>query len=118
MAKISGNFSFNPNPVCKAGDVFDDFNLTQLIPHTKVCTKVAGLIFRNGNIMNCDLPADSVSICQSIYMSFCSHLHPEWVALGLPVCPTECEHVTEKYPFEDKSVVQYTAYQYEDKVVV
>jgi hypothetical protein len=48
---IKGNFSFNKSPKCNDGDVFDDFNLTQFVPHTKVCEGKKGLTFQNGNIV-------------------------------------------------------------------
>ena len=118
MATIRGNFSFNKAPKCNDGDTFDDYNLTQAVPDTPVCVGKKGLTFtKKGNKLNCKFPAGSTVEGNISKKSFCSHLHPEWVAHGLPVCVLECEHMVKKYEFDEGVVTKDTFRKYEDKVV-
>ena len=116
MATIHGNFSFNPNPKCKDGDTFDDYNMTQAVADTEVCVGKKNLTFtEKGNKTNCKFPAGTTVEGPIIRKSFCSHLHPEWVSKGLPVCVLECEHMVKKYEFDEGAVTKDTFRKYEDK---
>ncbi len=99
------------------GQTVDGWNLTQLQPHTAIGEGVSGLIFRNCNLLNCDVPADAVvESCLHVHKSFCSHLHPDWVAHGLPECVENCEHVadTDEITIDGETVTTNT---YADEVV-
>jgi len=113
-----GNFSFNPNPECENGDTFDNFNMTQLFPHTPVCSGKTGLILGNGNQLNCDFPGDTQGT-RPLHKSFCSHEHPEWIERGLPECPEDCEHelVDERDVVTVDGVEYILQRYYQDKVV-
>ena len=113
----SGNFSFNTEPECSDGDTFEDFNLSQLTPGTEICKGKENLTFKNGNLTNCTVPEGSTIIgCNESQISFCSHLHPEWIAKGLLECADECSHVDKKEELESGGKVIYTVYTYKDKL--
>jgi len=76
------------------GDTIDDSNFCQPVP-TLMFTEYQNLTFTRGNLLNVQLdPACGhvVDDCLWIEKSFCSHLHPELVANGLPECDTNCQH--------------------------
>lgn len=104
-------------PTFTNGQVVENWNLTQLQPHTAIGEGVTGLTFRNCNLLNCDVPADAV-IEGSLHChkSFCSHLHPAWIPHGLPKCVEVCEHVADidEVTIDGETVLFYT---YADEVV-
>ena len=104
-------------PTFTDGQTVENWNLTQLQPHTAIGAGVSGLTFRNCNLLNCDLPADA-EVVDSLHChkSFCSHLHPEWITHGLPECAEVCEHVADvdEVTIDGETVTFYT---YADKVV-
>lgn len=86
------NFSL-AQPPCEAGDTFEACNLTQLRPDTEICGGLSGLTFRRCNLVNCKPPPDAaIEECNTAQISFCSHLHPEWMDKGLPACAVDCQH--------------------------
>ncbi len=90
---MAGNARFR-QPPCEDGQEVREWNLTQLLPHTPIGAGVTGLRFVGCNLLNCEVPEDAEVVdCLTIQKSFCSHLHPEWVELGLPECGEDCEHV-------------------------
>jgi hypothetical protein len=116
-----GNFSFKttglPEPV---NGVVEGHNFLQGVPHTEIYAGQNGLTFRNCNLLNCDIPAGSVTdnCLYPVYNSFCSHLHGEWFAKGyVPECVAECEHMTHKDIITIDGVAVDTSYFYEDKAV-
>ena len=94
-----------------------DWNLTQLQPHTQICEGITRLKFQNCNLLNCDVPEDAVvESCLTCHKSFCSHLHPDWIAHGLPECAEVCDHVAETDEIEIDGAT-LTIYTYADEVV-
>ena len=84
------SYVFSP-PDCGSGASFRNCNLMQKLPHTKVFEFCADLVFRDCNLVNCDVPPDSiVERCLTIHRDFCFHLHPEW---DLPAEEEDCRHV-------------------------
>lgn len=90
------NYNLVPPVGIVEGDIFEDCNLMQKYPHTHICPGISGLIFRQCNLSNCDLPLDAViQDCGQVgrHKSRCSNLHPAW---GIePVCPVNCSHVVD-----------------------
>ena len=118
MTHINDNFSYK-SPPCFDGDVFDHCNLAQAIPHTPICVGKTGLIFRECNLSNCDVPVGSVvENCNVHQVSFCTHLHPEAIADGVTACSDNCEHVVSIDEIVVEGVVIDTVYTREDKIVV
>lgn len=114
---MGNNYSFQ-QPIAENNQVFENANFSQVLPHTVVCAGITGLVFRNCNLLNCDVPADAViESCLTVHKSFCSHLHPELIEKGLPECTTECQHMASKEPIEVDGVVIETIYTYEDLIV-
>ena len=115
-----GNYSFKivglPEPV---DGVVEGHNFTQAVPHTPIYTGYTGLTFRNCNLLNCDVPADSVvERCQRSQVSFCSFLHDSWLSNGYIVaCATNCTHLTVTDTVTIDGVAVDTNYTYEDKGV-
>ena len=86
------NFSFS-DPTCENGDTFERCNLSQLQPNTAICAGKTGLTFTHCNLVNCSVPGDAtVDHCNTVQVSRCKHLHPEWDALPDEV--NNCSHVT------------------------
>ena len=115
------NYSFPSNkslPNAEGGQVFEMYNFTQAKPHTKVFEGVTGLVFKNCNLLNCDLPDDAkVEDCLHIHKEFCANLHPEWSAY-LDAEPEDCSHVVDKDEVTVDGQVVDTIYYYEDKIVL
>lgn len=99
------------------GDVFDNCNIAQLNTHTEICFGKTGLTFQGCNLLNCDIPGDSIiDDCLTIHKSFCSHLHPNF---GLsPACAGDCSHVVDTDEIWIDDILVETVYHYEDTVVV
>ncbi|MBE3133995.1 MAG: hypothetical protein IMZ55_11015 [Acidobacteria bacterium] len=93
-----GNWSHRQPPL-KDGDVILDGNFSQLVPGTILCPGVRDVIVKEGNFVNCD-KTDCLARGWKIespggnwaQVERCSHVHPEWVERGLPVCAEDCEH--------------------------
>lgn len=87
-----GNWSFQ-DPRFQDGDVVYGGNFTQLFPDTEICVGVENVTVHGGNFVNCKVPAgwklQGGNWCQ---ISFCSHLRPDLIAHGLPVCQEDCSH--------------------------
>jgi hypothetical protein len=91
-----GNFSFI-DPKCNDGDVFENFNLTQKISGTAVCIGKKGLVFRNGNLVNCAVPSDArIENCNQSSVIF-------------PAEPTEKEMMEAKVALINEKVIEEQA---------
>ena len=114
------NYSFKttglPEPI---ENVVEGHNFTQGTPHTPIYAGYTGLTFRNCNLLNCDVPAGSViEHCNRSQVSFCSHLHTEWLTPGyISACAANCTHLTVTDTVTIDSVAVDTNYSYEDKGV-
>ena len=115
MAVIAGkNFSHRQPIGVANGDTLDRCNLSQLVPHTVVCSGITGLTFRGCNLVNCDVPGDAVvEHCNTAQISRCAHLHPEW-ADALPAEAENCPHVVDTDTIEPGGI---TVYHREDTVL-
>ena len=116
------NFAFTrglPLPDVEDGHVFERYNFCQAVPHTKIFEGKKGLVFRNCNLTNCDVPEDAVveGTVRSKHRSFCSHEHPRWVAKGLPECSETCEHLVDTDELKVDGVTVYKKNLYKDKKV-
>ena len=112
------NYRLMPPENVKEGDVFEDCNLMQKYPHTKICGNIPRLIFRQCNLSNCDLPIGAkIEDCGQVgrHKSRCSNLHPDWNLI--PECPVNCSHVVDKDEIiiDGKDVI--TNYFYQDREV-
>jgi len=120
MATIKAyNFSYDRRNEIDAsnGDIFVDCNFAQAVPHTAICEGLTGLTFIRCNLVNCDVPGDSViEKCNTIQKSKCSHLHPG-LAAWLPECEEECDHVDVIDEIYVDGVLVDTVYYYKDEVV-
>lgn len=99
-------------------DTFLGCNFSQTVPHTKVLDGFTGLTFQKCNLINCDVPIDSIiDDCSHYkrYVEYCTNLHPTKVN-GVP-CSENCSHVTETDNIIIDSVPIATIYKYEDKEV-
>ncbi len=94
MIHTSGNYSFQ-DPPFKDGDTVTGGNYRMFVPETEICKGVKNLTITGGNFTNIKpQPTWTVTGGRWCQISRCSHLHPEWVELGLPECPANCEHRT------------------------
>lgn len=112
------NFRLLPPEGISSDDIFEDCNLMQKYPHTLICPGISGLIFRQCNLSNCNLPVDAkINDCGQVHRhkSRCSNLHPEWNLS--PLCPIDCSHVVDKDEIiiDGKTVV--VNYFYQDREV-
>lgn len=112
------NYSWTTGKELPDGMVFVNCNFSQKEPHTAIFTGKTGLTFRNCNLVNCDIPADSV-VEGGIrcHVSYCSHVHPQWVEKGLLECAENCSHVTGVDTITIDGVAIDTVYNYADKGV-
>ena len=112
------NYSFqDPIADFKNGDVITAGNFTQLIPETEIM-KGLTLTISGGNFTNVkQQPEWTVTGGNWTQISRCSHLHPEWIAVGLSECANECQHMTHKDEIFMNSVLIDTIYTYEDTVL-
>lgn len=116
-----GNYSFKttglPEPV---DGLIEGHNFTQGTPHTSIYEGYSGLTFKNCNLVNCDVPVDSVFIsCGTKQISFCSHLHLSWFNRGfISECGENCVHVTHIDNVTIDGVIVDSNYVYEDKAVM
>jgi len=90
------NYSFQQPPDIPDNSIIDGGNYTQSVPHTKIYEGITGLIFRNCNLVNCDVPPDAiVENCNTKQVGFCSHLHPKMLEHGyISKCSISCQHLT------------------------
>ena len=103
-----------PMPEPENGHAFDGDNFIQLTP-TAIFVGVTGLTFKNCNLTNCILPGDAVTLSHHPQMaSFCSHVHPKWVAKGLTECVENCTHVIDTDAVTIDGQVVDTIYHYMD----
>lgn len=113
----SGNWSFRQPPL-EEGDTVQSGNFSQLLPHTPVAAGIANLTIKGGNWTNVQAKASwTIQGGTWRHISFCSHLHPDWVQSGLPVCVDNCVHVidTDTVTVDAQTI---TVYHYQNKVVV
>lgn len=117
-----GNYSFKtsglPEPV---GGVIEGHNFTQGNPHTAIYTGQTGLTFRNCNLTNCDVPMDSDlgGRTSGPHISFCSHIHTDWVDKGyISGCLEACSHRTIVDTVTIDGQIVDTVSHYEDKEVI
>lgn len=89
------------------GETIEDCNFCQPTPWTPIAVGVTGLTFRDCNLVNCDLPADSVvENCNVVQVS----RHTD-------ECAVDCEHLTSSEDIIVDGVVVDTLRQYEDRMV-
>ena len=111
------NFRLIPPTGIENGDTFIGCNLIQVAPHTAICTGIIGLTFTGCNLTNCDVPENAiVDNCGGYgrHKSRCSHLHPEMVEKGLPVCTENCSHVVDIDKVYVDGVLVDATYHYRD----
>lgn len=109
------NYSFK-DPKDVSGTITSG-NFTQLHPDTPIMVGKK-LTILGGNFTNVRKdPAWEVNGGLWMQVSRCSHLHPELVPLGLPVCPPQCEHVVGSDQIIIDDQVVNMVFYYEDKVV-
>lgn len=110
------NYAFTrkvPLPAIPEDKTFEYFNFTQKLPHTKIFEGITGLIFKNCNLLNCDIPADAITeSCLRIHVEYCANLHPEFEAEE-----ENCPHVIDIDEIYDEGVLVETIYHYKDKVI-
>ena len=113
--------TFKPNqcfkqPDLDPNDVLEGVNLSQISPNTVIGEGVEGLVFKNCNLTNCNANGIVVGGNKS-QVSFCSHLHKEWVFEES--CKKICEHVTShvKELVIDGACVAKDIINYQDKVI-
>ncbi|KKM07841.1 hypothetical protein LCGC14_1729890 [marine sediment metagenome] len=93
MAVVTtGNWSFEQPPF-RDGDVIEGGNCSQLVPDTEICAGVTDLTINGGNFVNCK-PQSTWTINGGNWAQIqrCSHVHPEWIAKGLPADKEDCIH--------------------------
>lgn len=118
MANYSWNKTSVDLPVPENGTIFSDTIFTRKEPHTPIFTGVTGLVFRDCNLTNCDLPEDAiVEGGIHCHISFCSHEHPKWIDKGLTQCVANCSHVTSVDTITIDGVVVDTIYHHSDKEI-
>ena len=118
MATIkSGNFSFKePGDKVPDGSTIEGGNFSQLVPDTAILVGKT-LAINGGNFVNVrKQPEWTVNGGNWCQVSRCSHLHPEWVALGLGECAENCGHVVEVDTIEGEGGQSITVYHYGDTV--
>jgi hypothetical protein len=98
-------------PVLANGDVLEQIDFSQLMPHTSIAEGVKRLIFKRCRLENCDIPKDAKLIeCHPTHISYCAHINP-----GLPLtCPKKCQHVVKETPeiVVDGRVILKNVYKY------
>lgn len=112
------NFSFKTTGLPESvKGVIEGHNFTQGKPHTKIYEGMKGLTFKNCNLQNCDVPADSkVESCLRCQTNFCSHLHERWMEKEfISKCPTDCAHLVITDTIMIDGVAVDTNRTYEDK---
>lgn len=86
------NFSFK-DPKCNDGDTFEQCNLTQASPNTEICVGKKELRFIRCNLVNCQVPIDSViDRCNVAQISRCTHENPNLIDKGVSACAEDCTH--------------------------
>ena len=113
------NYKFVSLPDVPNDSVFERSNFMRGVPHTSIFSGKTGLVFRNCNLTNCELPVGTITEdCLKTHVSFCSHLHPEWLEKGYILeCASDCTHRTVVDTVTIDGVVVDTNYTYEDKGV-
>jgi len=113
------NYSFTSKfdlPEVEDGHTFEGDNFLQMTKGTKIFEGVSGLTFINCNLTNCIVPDDATVIGAPLKtQSFCSHVHPRWVAKGLPECAEDCEHMNDEEDITIDGVKIATHREYSDK---
>jgi hypothetical protein len=105
-------------PEIENGHKFNGDNFCQLQPHTPLFEGKSGLEFDSCNLINCDLPADTVrKFANNAQVSWCTNLHPEFIELGLDACGENCVHVidTDSVTIDGQAIG--VNYHYQDKLV-
>lgn len=74
----------------KDGDVVEDSNLSQLLPHTLVTDKA--VTFRRCNCTNVSAPHATFEDCNTAQIDFCTNANPSWIEMGLAACGPDCRH--------------------------
>jgi len=109
----------NALPSSENGQIFENCNFHQKAPHTAIFSGVTGLIFRDCNLINCDLPADAVTVrCGTDHYEYCANANPKLVERGLLTAePENCSHVTGSDTIQVAGVTVETVYYYANKKV-
>jgi len=119
---MENNYSFTRGlslPDVPNNYIFERYNFCRKEPHTAIFAGKTGLVFRNCNLVNCDVPADSIiEGGLNIHKSFCTHIHPGWIEKGLTPCVANCYHVTDVDTITIDGQVIDTIYQREDRMVI
>ena len=116
------NYSFKTGldlPTVPEDKIIRDTNFTQAEPHTPIFIGMTGLTFLSCNLVNCDVPGDAiVEDCLVFQVSFCGHLHPEWVEkTRIDACIDECSHLIDTDEVWIDGVLADTIYHYKDQGV-
>lgn len=107
-----------PMPEIEDGHKFKCDNFCQLQPHTPLFEGKSGLEFDSCNLINCDLPDDTVSkFANNAQVSWCTNLHPEFIEIGLDACGENCVHVIDTDSVTIDGQALGTTYHYQDKLV-
>ena len=111
------NYSFkDPGDAIANYAVIDSGNFTQLYPDTPIMTGKT-LTINGGNWTNVRKdPNWTITGGNWTQLSFCSHLHPNWIDDGLSECAVDCEHLTDTDEIRIDGILVDTIYHYEDKV--
>jgi len=105
-------------PQVENGHVFEFTNFSQKFPHTPIFTGVTGLVFRNCNLVNCDIPPDAtVESCNRCQVEFCTNVWPRLVAKGFPACAENCAHVVDSDEIRVGGTLVDTVRRYKNKRV-
>ena len=110
MAIERGNWSFrDPGDDVPDGSVIAGGNFSQLVPGTEILVGKT-LTINGGNWTNVAVqPGWTINGGNWAQRSFCSHLHPEFVAAGLTEEDENCPHV-----IATDTMGGLTVYTYED----
>ena len=111
------NYSFtDPAEHFQNGDVIESGNFSQLVPNTEIMASLT-LTINGGNFTNVKKQAGwTVNGGNWTQTSRCSHEHPEWIAIGLAACATECSHMLNKDEIRIDGVLIETVYTYGDTI--
>jgi hypothetical protein len=94
--------------------IYEGHNFSQKYPHTAIGEGFTGLKFENCNLVNCDVPADTVVVsCNTTQISRCGNIEGN----DDYECAAECKHLVSSEDVMIDGVVIDTLREYADKVV-
>ncbi len=102
-------------PEVENGHVFEQYNLCAKTAHTAIFAGKTGLVFKNCNLINCDIPEDATTeFCNNAQISFCTNINPRLIPLGFTECAENCSHVVGTDTITIDGKVVDTVYHYKD----